>query len=198
MHLKNETINNQRLIIKILRFDSRRDHNVYFANYQVMAKAGMTVLDALLMIQEEQDSTLAFRYSCRGAVCGSCAMLINGQPNLACRVQLSQLNTTEILLEPLPNLNIIKDLIVDIAYEYPTDVIWESFENPFERNSLELISPAGKILRPSRSESQQNETRYIFKGNIEELAADWKVQYRLPAAFEEIKVPFEIKDIPLP
>ncbi len=90
------------------------------------------------------------------------------------------------------------DLTVDIAYEYPKDVVWESFENPFERNTLELISPSGKVITPSRSESQQNETRYIFKGTVGELGPDWKVQYRLPRAFEEIKIPFEFRNIPLP
>lgn len=109
-----ENINDAIITIKILRFDSRNDKNLHFANYQINAKRGMTVLDALLKIQEEQDATLVFRYSCRGAVCGSCGMIINGKANLACRVQLSDLNTSEILLEPLPNLSIIKDLIVDM------------------------------------------------------------------------------------
>ena len=81
----------------------------------------MTVLEALLQIQDEQDGTLAFRYSCRGAVCGSCAMLINGKFDLACRVQLQnapsssgQVGTETLVLEPLPNLDIIKDLVVDM------------------------------------------------------------------------------------
>ena len=96
----------------------------------------MTVLDALFYIQDNLDSTLAFRYSCRGSICGSCGMTVNKSPQLACRTQLAQINgiqkpaglptysfgdvktwksTTEILVEPLPNLPIVKDLVVDMA-----------------------------------------------------------------------------------
>jgi len=81
----------------------------------------MTVLEALFKIQEDLDPTLAFRYSCRGAVCGSCGMVINGHPNLACRVQLSQLPSTDVLLEPLPNLPLVKDLLVDM------EPFWEAY-----------------------------------------------------------------------
>ncbi|MBI5252907.1 MAG: 2Fe-2S iron-sulfur cluster binding domain-containing protein, partial [Euryarchaeota archaeon] len=105
--------------------------------FLVEEREGMTVLEALFKIQEELDSTLSFRYSCRGAVCGSCAMLINKVPRLACRTQVREvkdgrlmaplqvlrafakpaivgIKRGEILVEPLPNLSIIKDLIVDM------------------------------------------------------------------------------------
>jgi len=102
---------------------------------------GMTVLAALFRAQEE-DPTLAFRYSCRGAVCGTCAMLINKVPRLACRTQVQALTegrealhlapypaidptvawdpAREILVEPLPHLRVIRDLIVDMSlfFEY--------------------------------------------------------------------------------
>ncbi len=116
MSRKKENINIEGEIftLKIFRFDSQKDQEAYFDHFRVMAKKGMTVLEALLKIQEEQDPTLVFRYSCRGAVCGSCSMLINGKPNLACRVQLANLPFREILIEPLPNFEIMKDLIVDM------------------------------------------------------------------------------------
>ena len=59
--------------------------------YEVPEKPGMTVLDALLYVHDSIDDTLSFRYSCRGAVCGSCGMLINRVPRLACRTQLAKL-----------------------------------------------------------------------------------------------------------
>ncbi len=90
------------------------------------------------------------------------------------------------------------DLTLDLSFEYPSDVTWESFETPFERNTLELISPDGKSISPTRIEGQQSEIRYIFKGTAGELGAGWKVKYRMPGAFEEVKVPFEFKGIPLP
>ncbi len=82
---------------------------------------GMTVLSALFHIQGNLDDSLAFRYSCRGAVCGSCAMLINGVPALACRTQVlgSQPKTQnpkpEITVAPLPNLPVLRDLVVDMT-----------------------------------------------------------------------------------
>jgi succinate dehydrogenase / fumarate reductase iron-sulfur subunit len=104
-----------------------------FDIFEVKVMSGMSVLEALFQIQDEQDSSLAFRYSCRGAVCGSCAMLINKKPRLACRTQVLEIADEkvlspavygpvavptikigeDILIEPLPNLPVIKDLIVD-------------------------------------------------------------------------------------
>ena len=69
----------------------------------------------LLRIRDELDGTLAFRASCRSAVCGSCAMVINGKIDLACRTQASFFDSQTIILEPLPNMNVIKDLVVDMT-----------------------------------------------------------------------------------
>jgi len=75
---------------------------------------GDVVLHALHSIQETQDGTLAFRYSCRGAICGSCAMRINGAAALACKTQIAGLDRSKpIVLEPLLNSPVIKDLVVD-------------------------------------------------------------------------------------
>lgn len=103
--------------------------------FEVEAGEGMTVLDALFQVREKHDDSLAFRYSCRGAVCGSCAMMIDGWPRLACRTQVADLlgqkeeprlapspamagevrydPTRQVLVEPLPNLRVVKDLVVD-------------------------------------------------------------------------------------
>jgi succinate dehydrogenase / fumarate reductase iron-sulfur subunit len=82
----------------------------------------VSVLEALLEIQAEQDPSLAFRYACRGAVCGSCAMSINGNLALACRVQVADLPGDRVVLEPLPHLEILKDLVVDMA------PFWQKYE----------------------------------------------------------------------
>ena len=76
---------------KIWRFDPAEDEEPYYQEYTLGVPEGMTVLEALLCIQAEQDGTLTFRYSCRGAVCGSCAMVINGHVDLACRTQMPHL-----------------------------------------------------------------------------------------------------------
>ena len=78
---------------------------------------GMTVLDALIRIKQECDGSLALRYSCRSAICGSCAMTINGSEKLACRTSLRKEleRHGHITVAPLRNLPVIKDLVVDMA-----------------------------------------------------------------------------------
>ena len=119
------------MLFKIKRSDGK---NSKFDIFDVKFTPQMSVLEALFKIQDEQDSSLSFRYSCRGAVCGSCAMLINKKQRLACRTQVSEIagenvisispygsiarpeikTGGDILIEPLPNLPVIKDLIVDM------------------------------------------------------------------------------------
>ena len=98
---------------KVERFDPEVDDRPYYKDYELEVRSGMTVLDALFDILEKQDGSLAFRYSCRGAVCGSCAMYINGHFELACQVQVKGLKGN-IKIGPLPHLEVIKDLVVDM------------------------------------------------------------------------------------
>jgi succinate dehydrogenase / fumarate reductase iron-sulfur subunit len=73
----------------------------------------MTVLDALFQVLETKDRLLAFRYSCRSAVCGSCANFINGKQRLACRTQVGTLGR-EITIGPLLHIPVVRDLVVDL------------------------------------------------------------------------------------
>ncbi len=101
---------------KIFRFDPQKDAEPYEQEFQVdLGDAEkVTVLDALFMIQQTQDKTLSFRYSCRLAMCGSCALVINGREGLACKTLVKTLGTGPISLKPLSHLPIIKDLTVDL------------------------------------------------------------------------------------
>ena len=99
---------------KVLRFDPASDDAPHYQTYTLDVEEGVTVLEALLRLQAEQDGTLSFRYACRGAVCGSCAMVINGQVGLACSTQVHGLEADTITLEPLSNLAVLKDLVVDM------------------------------------------------------------------------------------
>ena len=103
-----------RTTFRVSRLDPARDDESYYQEYSLDVSEGMTVLEALLRIQAEQDGSLAFRYACRGAVCGSCAMLINGHIDLACRSQVRGLDAETVTVEPLPNLPVLKDLVVDM------------------------------------------------------------------------------------
>jgi succinate dehydrogenase / fumarate reductase iron-sulfur subunit len=102
------------LIFKILRFEPQQDEHPHFQLYRHAPKPQDTVLETLKDIRDQQDPSLSFRYSCREAVCGSCAMVINGRIGLACRTLVRDLGTGEVVIEPLPNLEILKDLIVDL------------------------------------------------------------------------------------
>ncbi|MBI5562429.1 MAG: succinate dehydrogenase/fumarate reductase iron-sulfur subunit [Deltaproteobacteria bacterium] len=89
----------------------------YFQAYTVDVAEGMTVLEALLKIGGEQDPTLSFRKSCRSAICGSCAVSVNGFSRLACETQIlpEYKKTGEMTLEPLANHAPVKDLMVDFS-----------------------------------------------------------------------------------
>jgi succinate dehydrogenase / fumarate reductase, iron-sulfur subunit len=93
-----------------------------FQGYTLEAKPGQTVLEALFEILETQDGSLAFRYACRGAVCGSCAMHINGGYRLACATQLKDLGDI-VEVRPLGHLSVIRDLVVDM------EPFWAKYES---------------------------------------------------------------------
>jgi len=100
--------------IKILvkRYEPE-DKRSWISEYKVPVDEDTTVLDALIYIKDRIDRTLTFRYSCRMAICGSCGMVINGKPLLACHTRISEINEP-IFIEPLFNFEILKDLVVDI------------------------------------------------------------------------------------
>ena len=80
-------------------------------------QTGPMVLDALLKIKNEQDSTLAFRRSCREGICGSCAMNIDGVNTLACLCRIDK-NAPQSNIYPLPHTHVVKDLIPDLTQFY--------------------------------------------------------------------------------
>ena len=133
---------------RIRRFDPSRDEAPRYDEYALDVPEGVTVLEALLRIQAEQDGTLAFRYSCRGAVCGSCAMVLNGEVGLACRTQVHELEGGVITIEPLPNLPLVRDLVVDM------DSFWEKYERVRPWLHAE-ISEAGGESRMTERQRQK-------------------------------------------
>ena len=100
--------------ISVFRYDPELDSAGYFDEFDVPYRSGMTVLEALLHILEHEDGSLGFRYACRSAVCGSCAMHINGRYRLACATQVSDLGD-RVVVRPLYHLPVIRDLVVDMT-----------------------------------------------------------------------------------
>jgi succinate dehydrogenase / fumarate reductase iron-sulfur subunit len=106
--------------LRVRRHDPATGGGPSYQQYVIDAPASATILDSLLIIRERVDGTLAFRSSCRSAICGSCAMRINGASRLACKTKVADVapRGQEITLEPLANLPVIKDLIADMGPFY--------------------------------------------------------------------------------
>ncbi len=101
--------------IRVQRFNPDRDKKPYFDEFGLNPDRDTTVLDALHQIKAQQDGSLTFRRSCRHAICGSCAMNVNGQNMLVCKTSLYDVldSKRRVTIRPLPYLPIIKDLVVD-------------------------------------------------------------------------------------
>lgn len=80
-------------------------------------ECGPMVLDALIKIKNEVDTTLTFRRSCREGICGSCAMNIDGTNTLACTKPISEITGT-VKITPLPHMPVVKDLVPDLTHAY--------------------------------------------------------------------------------
>ena len=108
----------EKIKLKVFRINSIRktkDNHPYYDEFQIPVKRWTTVLDALLQAKSYHDSSIAIRYSCRMASCGSCGMKINGKPRLACYTKISELEGDTITCEPLANFPYIRDLVTDFS-----------------------------------------------------------------------------------
>ena len=99
--------------LRVLRWNPVTKSPRKYQEFLVPYETGMTVLNALLHAKEYYDHSLAIRYSCRMASCGSCGMMVNGLPTLACYTQVSELPRGSITVEPLDHYPLIRDLVTD-------------------------------------------------------------------------------------
>ena len=104
----------KQITFRVQRYDPEYDRAPYLQEFTVPLSKGMTVLDGLLYIKENLDSTLAFRTSCRMGICGSCGMLVNDFPHLACHTQIEEFDCDKLTVESLPNIPVIRDLVPDL------------------------------------------------------------------------------------
>ena len=103
---------------KVYRWSPDEDGNPRIDSYDVdMENCGPMVLDALIKIKNEVDSTLTFRRSCREGICGSCAMNIDGTNTLACTQAIGDIRG-DVKIYPLPHLRVVKDLVPDLSQAY--------------------------------------------------------------------------------
>ena len=101
---------------KIYRYDPDQQQNPHVDTYEIdLDECGPMVLDALIKIKGEVDSTLTFRRSCREGICGSCSMNIMGENTLACTLGMDDCRAETIKIYPLPHMPVIKDLVPDLT-----------------------------------------------------------------------------------
>ena len=109
--------------LDVYRFDPAREKAPRYQRYTLDVAPHTTLLTALLRIRAEVDPSLALRYSCRSAICGSCAMQINSKSRLACETQVGPevARHGRIVVEPMRNQPVLRDLVVD------QDTFWQNY-----------------------------------------------------------------------
>ena len=130
--------------LRVFRYNPDKDTEPSYQEYVLPYQKDASVLDALYQIKTEQDGSLSFRWSCRMEVCGSCGMMINGTPRLACSTYLNEFYPGVITIEPLANFPVIRDLVVDL-----TDFL----------EKLKSIKPW--IIRKNPQDEQKVEEEYL-------------------------------------
>jgi succinate dehydrogenase / fumarate reductase iron-sulfur subunit len=104
--------------LHVRRYDPEGEQPISrMQEYQLDVPDHFTVLDSLIKVREEVDPSLSLRCSCRAAICGSCAMRVNGQARLACKTKLVSLSPhgEPVTIEPMGNQRVVRDLVVDMA-----------------------------------------------------------------------------------
>lgn len=133
----------------IYRWSPEDDDNPRLDSFEIdLDDCGPMVLDALIKIKNEMDSSLTFRRSCREGICGSCSMNIDGTNTLACLKSIDDVKG-DVKIYPLPHMPIVKDLVPDLTHAYAqlTSVEpWLKSETP---------APEGRERKQSPQEREQ-------------------------------------------
>jgi fumarate reductase iron-sulfur subunit len=104
------------ITLEVVRYSPEEEKEPHPQRYEVPLRKDWVVLDALNYIKDTLDGSLTFRWSCRMGVCGSCGMMVNGEPKLTCATFLSSYASQGVIrVQPLRYFPIIRDLVVDIS-----------------------------------------------------------------------------------
>jgi len=132
----------------ITRFDPDKDEVPKTQSYEIECQDDWKVLDAINFIKDEVDSSISHRWSCRMAVCGSCGMMVDGEPKLTCKTALSSYGDT-VEIEPLANFPIVKDLVVEL----------EGFMDKFQRVKPWIISAKDEAAKKAATTMKEGTNR---------------------------------------
>src|SRR5918992_860569 len=150
--------------IKIYRANKAAGESPHYDRVEVPVQRWTTVLDALLYAKSYKDPSIGIRYSCRMASCGSCGMKINGIPRLACYVKLSELESSTIICEPLPNFPLIRDLVTDFSQFFEHHKNMKPYiqnQNVFEIKEEEDMRKKEKRMISEFKQSPEDVDKYI-------------------------------------
>jgi succinate dehydrogenase iron-sulfur subunit len=139
-----QTTSSKSITLRISRYNPEYDDASGFMEFDVSYEKWTTVLDAILQVKQYFDHSVAVRYSCRQASCGSCGMMINGKPRLACFTKISELNSNVVTVEPMSNFPIIRDLAVKFERLFDTH---HKIKPYIIRDDAELESDAKEFLQ---------------------------------------------------
>jgi fumarate reductase iron-sulfur subunit len=103
------------ITLDVMRYRPEQETEPTFQGYDVPFHENWVVLDALNYIKDRLDGSLSYRWSCRMGVCGSCGMMVNGEPKLTCATFLSPYRPGPVRVEPLRYFPIMRDLIIDMT-----------------------------------------------------------------------------------
>ena len=103
------------ITLRIARYRPEEESESRFEDYEVPCPGDWVVLDGLNHVKDQVDGTLSYRWSCRMGICGSCGMLVNGEPKLTCATFLSDYAPGPVRVEPLRNFPVIRDLVVELG-----------------------------------------------------------------------------------
>ena len=130
--------------LRIARYNPEKDSEKQFMEFSVPVEKWTTVLETILDVKQHQDHSVGVRYSCRQATCGSCGMIINGKPRLACFTKVSELDSDVVTVEPMNNFPIIRDLAVKFERLFDTH---HKIKPYLDRDDTELESDAKEFLQ---------------------------------------------------
>jgi len=136
--------------LRIRRYNPELDSEPHWEQYEVEADPTDRVLDLLHQVKWYQDGTLTFRRSCAHGVCGSDAMLINGRNRLACEYLVRDAGS-EITVEPIRGMAILKDLLVDM------EPFWEAYKSVKPYLVNDEVPADGKERRQSPADRERYE-----------------------------------------
>ena len=152
-----------KITLQIQRFNPENDEQPHFEDYVVEVQPTDRILDALMRVKNYQDGTLAFRKSCAHGVCGSDAMIINGQERLSCKTlvqDVADAEETVVRIEPLKHLSLQRDLMVDQTEFFAR---WRKVK-PFLINEEE-VGEKERVQSPEERAAFDDPTKCILCGS---------------------------------